>query len=230
MRQAACFVGIKPFSYIGAAFSGIGKALARPGGSVRQCQTVSGERMRLHHLARASVMCCLFVTLVGCGGGFGSADSGLFGRRNKDLTIPSDAQLDSKAAADAQRAALAKANGDDKPRSTLFDLFSNAADPNTTVEVNKYLWVAAQDVLNFLPIESVDPFTGVLVTGYGTPPGGGRSYRATVYVQDPALDARSLRVALQARGGGAVAPETQRAVEDAILTRERQLRIQDSKL
>ena len=208
---------------------GIGKALARPGGSVRQAQMVSGERMRLHRLARASVVCCLIATLTGCGG-FGSGGSGLFGGRNRDLTIPSDQQLNSKAAADAQRAALAKASGDDKPQSTLFDLFSNSADPNTTVEVNKYLWVAAQDVLNFLPIESVDPFTGVLVTGYGTPPGGGRSYRATVYVQDPALDARSLKVALQARGGGAVAPETARAVENAILTRARQLRIQDSKL
>ena len=183
--------------------------------------------MTLHRFARALVMCCLLATLAGCGGGFGS---GLFGGRNRDATIPSDAQLNNKSAADAQRAALAKANGDDKPRSTLFDLFSNAADPNTTVEVNKYLWVAAQDVLNFLPIESVDPFTGVLVTGYGTPPGGGRSYRATVYVQDPALDARSLRVALQSRGGGAVAPETQRAVENAILTRARQLRIQDAGL
>ncbi len=186
--------------------------------------------MILHRLARASVMCCLLGTLVGCGGGFGSADSGLFGRRNKEVTIPSDDLQNRRAANQAQIAAIEKANGDDKPRSTIFDLFSNAADPNTTVEVNKYLWVAAQDVLNFLPIESVDPFTGVLVTGYGTPPGGGRSYRATVYVQDPALDARSLKVALQARGGGAVAPETARAVEDAILTRARQLRIQDAQL
>lgn len=112
----------------------------------------------------------------------------------------------------------------------ITDLFARSADPNTTVEVNKYLWTAALDVLNFLPIEQVDPFTGVIVTGYGTPPGSGRSYRATIYVQDPALDARSLRVALQSGGGGAVAPETVRAVEDAILSRARQLRIQDSKL
>jgi hypothetical protein len=35
---------------------------------------------------------------------------------------------------------------------------------------------------------------------------------------------------MQTRGGGAVAPETLKAVEDAILTRARQLRIQDSKL
>jgi hypothetical protein len=49
-------------------------------------------------------------------------------------------------------------------------------------------------------------------------------------VQDPALDARSLKLSLQSRGGGAVDPATVRAVEDAILTRARQLRVQDGKL
>ena len=115
-------------------------------------------------------------------------------------------------------------------RTTLRDLFSGGADANTTLEVNRYIWAASLEVLNFLPIESVDPFSGVIVTGYGTPPGGGRSYRATVLVQDPALDARSLKLSLQSRGGGAVDPATVRAVEDAILTRARQLRVQDGKL
>ncbi|MBL4929645.1 DUF3576 domain-containing protein [Fuscibacter oryzae] len=113
---------------------------------------------------------------------------------------------------------------------SLRGLLNGGANPNTTVEVNKYIWNASLDVLSFLPIESVDPFTGVIVTGYGAPPGGGRAYRATIYVQDPALDARSLRIAMQTKGGGAVAPETVRAVEDAILTRARQLRVQDGKL
>jgi hypothetical protein len=97
------------------------------------------------------------------------------------------------------------------------------------VAVNRYLWAASLDVLNFLPIQSVDPFTGVIVTGYGTPPGGNRAYRATVYITDPALDARSLNVAL-ATQSGPVAPETARAVEDAILSRARQLRIADGNL
>ena len=109
---------------------------------------------------------------------------------------------------------------------TIWDLFSNADDPNTTIEVNKYLWNASLDVLNFLPIQSADPFSGVIVTGYGTPPGGGRAYRATIYVRDPALEARSLNVALATRAGPAPTA-TVRAVEDAILTRARQLRIRD---
>jgi hypothetical protein len=35
---------------------------------------------------------------------------------------------------------------------------------------------------------------------------------------------------MQTQGGGAVSQETVRAVEDAILTRARQLRVRDSKL
>ncbi len=168
----------------------------------------------------------LALALSGCGG-FGGGGSGLFGG-GRDGVVTAD-EFESKQRADEQRAALAAAKGEDN-RSTIWDLFSSSDNPNTTVEVNKYLWQASLEVLNFLPIESVDPFTGVIVTGYGVPPGGGRAYRATIYVQDPALDARSLKVALQSRGGGTVSVETQRAVEDAILTRARQLRVRDSKL
>jgi hypothetical protein len=94
--------------------------------------------------------------------------------------------------------------------------------------VNKYLWTAAIEVLDFLPIQTIDPFTGVIVTGYGTPPNGSSAYRATILIDDPALDARSLTVALQTRGGAASAA-TSRAIEDAILSRARQMRISDNK-
>lgn len=117
--------------------------------------------------------------------------------------------------------------GESTEGSSIWDIFR----PNTTdqtVAVNRYLWNASLDVLNFLPIQSIDPFTGVIVTGYGTPPGGGRAYRATIHVTDPALEARALRVSLQTRNGP-VAAGTARAVEDAILARARQLRIADNR-
>lgn len=117
----------------------------------------------------------------------------------------------------------------DPNRDTIWDLFNNNADPNTTVQVNRYLWNASLEILDFMPIEAADPFSGVIVYGYGTPPGGGTAYRATVYITDPALDARALRVALQSRRG-AVSRETARQIEDAILTRARQLRIRDGRL
>lgn len=118
-------------------------------------------------------------------------------------------------------------NVETNPDNTIWSIF-NKKSAESTVLVNRYLWAATLEVLNFLPIQSVDPFTGVIVTGYGTPPGGGRSYRATVLIDDPALDARSLNVALQSRGG-AVSAATSRAVEDAILSRARELRIADNK-
>jgi hypothetical protein len=80
-----------------------------------------------------------------------------------------------------------------------------------SVAVNRYLWYASLDVLSFLPVESADPFSGVIVTGYGVPPGGSAAYRATIYVSDPALDARALNVALFTRSGAAVAAETAQA-------------------
>ena len=164
--------------------------------------------------------------LASCGA-IGSGGSGIFGGGSgQPATVQEAATADGQSYLDAQNAAQSAA----QPRQSRYrDLFSSP-DPNTTVEVNKYIWRAALDVLDFLPIESVDPFTGVIVTGYGTPPGGGRSYRATIYVQDPALDARSLHVALEGKGGAPVSAETQRAVEDAILARARQLRIQDAGL
>ena len=111
---------------------------------------------------------------------------------------------------------------------TIWSVFNRRASENT-VQVNRYIWNASLEVLDFLPVQTIDPFTGVIVTGFGTPPGGGRSYRATILIDDPALDARSLNVALQTRGGTAD-PATVRAIEDAILTRARQLRGQDSRL
>ncbi|AHM03262.1 hypothetical protein roselon_00852 [Roseibacterium elongatum DSM 19469] len=117
----------------------------------------------------------------------------------------------------------------DDSRETLWDLFGGGDDPNTSVEVNRYLWQASLEILDFMPIEAADPFTGIIAYGYGTPPGGGTAYRATVYITDPALEARSLRIALQTRGGP-VSRETARQIEDAILTRARQIRIRDGGL
>jgi hypothetical protein len=180
--------------------------------------------MTLHHLLRATVLGAAVTTFTACG--FASGDSGLFGSRGASttpMTPEQQAMVDAEAEAKAASPAAQRSG-------SIWDLFNNSDDPNTTVKVNKYIWNASLDILNFLPVETVDPFTGVIVTGYGVPPGGGRAYRATIYVQDPALDARSLKVSLQTRGGASVSRDTQRAVEDAILTRARQLRIRDSKL
>ncbi|MBT8153496.1 DUF3576 domain-containing protein [Epibacterium ulvae] len=151
------------------------------------------------------------------------ASCGAFGR-GKDRQRPVS---NAEEFLDSDRAAEEGLPGSN--RTTIFDAFGPTKSEQT-VQVNRYLWTASLDVLKFLPVQSVDPFTGVIITNYGTPPGGGQSYRATVHIKDPALDARSLNVALQSRNGRAVSAATARAVEDAILSRARQLRIADKKL
>ncbi|MEM8553778.1 MAG: DUF3576 domain-containing protein [Pseudomonadota bacterium] len=113
--------------------------------------------------------------------------------------------------------------------SSVFDLFANRDDPNVTLEVNRYIWTATLEVLSFMPVEAADPFSGLLVMGYGTPPGGNIAYRATVHVRDPSLDPRALNLAMSTRSGP-VAADTLRTVENAILTRARQLRIAENSL
>ena len=162
--------------------------------------------MAIRRLFAAFVMGFSLLALSACSGG------GIFGQK---VQVGQEAQT--------QRAQA------EPRRETIWDLFINVDDPNTTVEVNKYLWDASLDVLSFLPLEAADPFSGIIVFGYGTPPGGGRAYKATVYISDPSLDARALRVALYTRSGPA-STEAVRAIEDAILTRARQLRIGDSNL
>ena len=113
-------------------------------------------------------------------------------------------------------------------RSTIWDV-TNRDLKTTPVKVNRYIWQASLEVLDFMPIETIDPFSGVIVMGYGTPPGGKTKYEATVLVTEPALDARTLRVSLRTPSGPAD-PETMRALEDAILSRARQLREADTQL
>ena len=110
---------------------------------------------------------------------------------------------------------------------SIFDLLRGRTDANRQVPVNRYLWQASLDVLSFLPVETADPFSGLLVTGWGNVRGTG-PYRVTVYVSDPALDARALKVAGFRMSGGRAVPVGEaenRALEDAILTRARQMRI-----
>ena len=102
------------------------------------------------------------------------------------------------------------------------------------VPVNKYLWRASLDTLSFLPLASTDPFTGVIATDWGANPDApGERFKVTAYMVRPELAASSLKVAVyrevRSEGGAwvpaSVGADTARKIEDAILTRARQIRI-----
>ena len=106
----------------------------------------------------------------------------------------------------------------------LGDLFKSGGDEIGSV--NKYLWQASIEVLSFLPIDSADPFSGIIVFGNGRAPGSSQSYDATIYISDPALDARSLGVTVRS-SNGTISSEAKREIEQAILSRARQLRLKE---
>ncbi len=155
-----------------------------------------------------TVTACVAVLLAGCGG---------------------RSQQSTETVANNDRGFTSAQEVQQSTGTTIWEAFGASGSNDVTINVNKYLWAASLEVLDFLPVQSVDPFTGVIVTGFGTPPGSGRAYRATILIDDPALDARSLNVSLQTRNGPASAPAV-RAVENAILSRARQLRIADDAL
>jgi len=109
----------------------------------------------------------------------------------------------------------------------LGDFFKSGSDEIGSV--NKYLWQASIEVLSFLPINSADPFSGIIVFGKGKAPGSSQSYDATVYVSDPALDARSLNVTVRS-SSGTISSAAKREIERAILSRARQLRLKELNL
>jgi len=114
-------------------------------------------------------------------------------------------------------------------QTSIFDLFDRDDESESVLKVNRYIWKASLEVLNFLPLEAVDPFSGVIITGWGTAPGNNIMYQATIYIQDPSLDARSLKVTLMKKNGPA-SSNTIEIIENAILSRARQLRLNDEKL
>lgn len=127
-----------------------------------------------------------------------------------------------------QRAAESRDREFEIDEESIFDLFRSRGDAETTIAVNRYLWQASLDVLSFLPLEGTDPFSGLIVTDWGRVAGDATPYRVTVYISEPALDARSLKVAAFRQIGGRAVPVAEsenRRVEDAILTRARQIRI-----
>lgn len=102
-------------------------------------------------------------------------------------------------------------------------------------EVNKHLWRASLDTLSFLPLAATDPYSGVIATDWQVSPDDpNERLKVAAYVTSRELDARALKVAVfrevqTPRGWvtAAAAPDTARKLEDAILTRARQLRLEE---
>lgn len=102
-----------------------------------------------------------------------------------------------------------------------------------TLGVNSYLWHATLDTLAFMPLQSEDPFGGVIITDwYSAPANPADRVKVTIYILDRRLRADGLKIAVfhqtkSAEGwvDAAANPDTATKLTDAILTRARELRL-----
>jgi len=109
----------------------------------------------------------------------------------------------------------------------------SSSSSHVTLGVNSYLWHASLDTLSFMPLQSADPFGGVIITDwYSAPETPAERLKVTVYILDRRLRADGLKLTVfrqtQANGAwvdAAVNPDTATKLEDAILTRARELRL-----
>ena len=101
------------------------------------------------------------------------------------------------------------------------------------IGVNSFLWRASLDTISFMPLSSADPFGGVIITDWYSPPETPRErIKLNVYILGRELRADGLRVSVfrQTRASqpwqeAKVDPKTVRDIENAILKRARELRI-----
>jgi hypothetical protein len=103
-----------------------------------------------------------------------------------------------------------------------------------TLAVNAYLWRGALDTLSFMPLSSIDPFGGVIVTDWYSPPNtSGERFKATAFILGRELRSDGLHVTVfrqQLENGqwvdAPVSPSTATDIENKALARARELRAQ----
>lgn len=135
---------------------------------------------------------------------------------------------------DRVRAERGKLTGDD---GILLLGKGKDADAGGGVAVNSFLWRATLDTLSFMPLVSADPFGGVIITDwYEDPKTPGERFKANALILDKTLRADGIKVTLfkQKNIGGQwrdqkVDSKLERALEDTILTRARQLKVGQGK-
>ena len=102
------------------------------------------------------------------------------------------------------------------------------------IGVNTYLWRASLDTVSFMPLASADPFGGVIITDWYTPPETpNERFKLNVYILDRQLRADGIKATVFRQSHTpdgrwvdmAVDPKTASDLENAILARARQLRV-----
>jgi hypothetical protein len=109
---------------------------------------------------------------------------------------------------------------------------SKKSDNGAGIGINAYLWRASLETLAFMPLASADPFGGVIITDWYSPPESpNERFKMSIFITDRELHADGIRVSVfrQVKSGAdwadaSLAAKTATDLENAILTRARELR------
>jgi hypothetical protein len=108
------------------------------------------------------------------------------------------------------------------------------SEDNNGLGVNGFLWRATLDTVSFMPIASADPFGGVIITDWYSPPDTpSERTKLNVFIRGRDLRADGVKVSVfrQTKGtdgswaDAVVSPSTSGSLENAILTKARQIRL-----
>lgn len=109
---------------------------------------------------------------------------------------------------------------------------------DTGLGVNSHLWRAALDTISFMPIASADPFGGVIITDWFSPPNNPQErLKVNIFILDRQLRSDGLKVSvfrqtLKPNGGWIDSPvhqQTGKDLEETILTRARHYKTKATK-
>ncbi|MBB5373875.1 DUF3576 domain-containing protein [Acidocella aromatica] len=103
------------------------------------------------------------------------------------------------------------------------------------IQVNAYLWRATLNTLAFMPLVSADPFGGVIITDWYTPPASpGERFKVNAYIMSRQLTADAVQVSVfhQVNQGGQwvdspADPSVASGLEDRILAQAADLQAAD---
>jgi hypothetical protein len=128
----------------------------------------------------------------------------------------------------------AMATGTAAPLLTFGKGTGNTGNQATAIQVNAFLWRATLSTLSFMPLVSADPFGGVIITDWYTPPATpNERFKVNAYILSKELTANSVSVSVfhQVQQGGEwvdspADPATANGLEDRILAEAADLQAQ----
>lgn len=124
----------------------------------------------------------------------------------------------------------------DEDTFTLFDSGRRKKNAGTALGVNSYLWRAALETVNFMPILSADSNGGTILTDWYSPPNTpNERLKLNILIKDQTLRAdgvtvRVFKQVMDKKGNwrdAEVSAQTGTQLEDTIVARARQMRLQN---